>query len=180
MAKQIATLGGGCFWCIEAVYVELEGVASAVSGYAGGHIENPTYKQVCTVDTGHAEVVEITFDDEIISYEDILNVFFTVHDPTTPNRQGNDVGPQYRSVIFYHSAAQKATAEAVMQRFTAQQVWPNPIITELSPAPKFWVAEDYHQDYYKNNPRQGYCQFVIAPKVAKFRKEFVSRLKAQP
>lgn len=178
MATQIATLGGGCFWCLEAVYVELEGVEQVVSGYAGGHLENPTYRQVCTTDTGHAEVVQVTFDDSVISYEDILNVFFTIHDPTTPNRQGNDVGSQYRSVIFYHDTNQKNTAEAVMQRFEAARLWPNPIVTQLEPAPTFWPAEDYHQDYFANNPAQPYCQFIIAPKVSKFRQQFMNRLKA--
>jgi peptide-methionine (S)-S-oxide reductase len=178
MATQLATLGGGCFWCLEAVYVELEGVQEAVSGYAGGHIDNPTYRQVCSIDTGHAEVVQVSFDDSVISYEDILNVFFTIHDPTTLNRQGNDVGPQYRSVIFYHDEQQKATAEAVMQRFTQEGVWEKPIVTQLEPAPKFWIAEDYHQNYFANNPAQPYCQFIIAPKVAKLRQQFMHQLKA--
>ena len=177
MGKEVATLGGGCFWCVEAVFVELVGVEAAVSGYMGGHVANPTYEQVCAKTTGHAEVVNVTFDNEVISYEDILNIFFATHDPTTLNRQGNDVGPQYRSGIWYHSDEQKRSAEATIKRLEAEGLYRNPIVTEVTPASTFWVAEDYHQDYFANNPRQGYCAYVIAPKVAKFRKQYFERLK---
>ncbi|RIK38750.1 MAG: peptide-methionine (S)-S-oxide reductase [Chloroflexi bacterium] len=175
--REVATLGGGCFWCLEAVYDELQGVESVESGYAGGHVVNPTYRQVCTGATGHAEVVQVTFDPQVISYEEILRVFFTIHDPTTLNRQGNDVGPQYRSAIFYHSPEQKATAEKVIQELNQAKLWPNPIVTEVAPFTEFYEAEEYHQEYFANNPYQPYCQVIIAPKVAKFRKEYLSRLK---
>ncbi|MFQ3647808.1 MAG: peptide-methionine (S)-S-oxide reductase MsrA [Anaerolineae bacterium] len=178
MAQEVAILGGGCFWCLEAVYDELRGVLSVESGYMGGHVINPTYKQVCNGDTGHAEVVRVTFDNEVISFRDVLNVFFTIHDPTTLNRQGADVGPQYRSVIFYTSEAQRDTARQVIQELSAQRVWPNPIVTEVTAATTFYMAEDYHQEYFKNNPYAGYCQVVIAPKVAKFRQKFLEQLKA--
>ena len=178
MSREIATLGGGCFWCVEAVYNQLAGVESAISGYMGGHVENPTYEQVCGKTTGHAEVVNVDFDSEIISFQDILDIFFTIHDPTTLNRQGGDRGPQYRSGIWHHSAEQKRIAEETIQRLDRQGIYPNKIVTEVSPASVFWVAEDYHQDYFVNNPRQGYCAFVIAPKVAKFRKQHFERLKA--
>ena len=178
MAKEIATLAGGCFWCIEAVYNDLRGVESALSGYAGGHVDNPTYKAVCAGTTGHAEVVQITYDNEIVSYKDLLNIFFTIHDPTTLNRQGNDVGTQYRSAVYYHNDEQKKIAEETITELSNLAVYDNPIVTEISPLDTFYVAEDYHQDYFKNNPNQGYCAFVVAPKVAKFRKQFYDRLKA--
>jgi peptide-methionine (S)-S-oxide reductase len=177
MATEIATLGGGCFWCLEAVFDELNGVTDVVSGYAGGPRPNPTYKDVCSGTTGHAEVIQVTFDPEVVSFEDILHVFFTIHDPTTLNRQGADVGTQYRSVIFYHSPEQKAAAEKVMKELTAEALWPNPIVTELTAAPTFYEAESYHQSYYASNPNQGYCSIVIAPKVAKFRKLYFEKLK---
>ncbi|GIU81583.1 MAG: peptide-methionine (S)-S-oxide reductase [Acidobacteria bacterium] len=174
---QTATLGGGCFWCIEAVFDELEGVEDVVSGYAGGHKENPTYQEVCTGTTGHAEVVQIKFNPEIISYEDILRVFFSVHDPTTLNRQGNDIGTQYRSVIFYHSEEQKASAEKIINEITEAKIYENPIVTEVTEFKNFYPAEDYHQEYFARNPYQPYCMAVVAPKVAKFRKTFADRLK---
>lgn len=177
MAKEVATLAGGCFWCLEAVYDQLRGVTDVVSGYAGGHVVNPTYRQVCDGTTGHAEVVQVTFDNEVVSFGDLLDVFFTIHDPTTLNRQGADVGTQYRSAIFYHSPEQKAVAEQKIADLTQQQVWPNPLVTEVTAAGPFYPAEDYHQEYFANNPTQGYCQFVVAPKVAKFRKLYVDRLK---
>lgn len=178
MATEIATLGGGCFWCTEAVFDELRGVRDVVSGYAGGDAPNPTYEEVCGGATGHAEVVQVTFDPEEVSFREILEVFFTVHDPTTLNRQGADVGTQYRSVIFHHSPEQKATAEAVIAEVEAEGIWGGaPIVTELSPAPDFFPAEGYHQEYFARNPGQGYCQVVIAPKVAKFRKKYLERLK---
>ena len=177
MSKEIATLGGGCFWCVEAVYNQLVGVEAAVSGYMGGHVDNPSYEQVCTKTTGHAEVVNVTFDNTIISFQDVLNIFFTVHDPTTLNRQGNDVGPQYRSGIWYHSDAQKQIAEDTIKQLDSEGLYPNPIVTEVTAASTFWVAENYHQHYFANNPSQGYCAYVIAPKVAKFRKQHFDRLK---
>ncbi len=173
----LATLGGGCFWCLEAVYQELMGVEKVESGYAGGSVPNPTYRQVCTGTTGHAEVVQITFDPSVISFRELLQVFFTIHDPTTLNRQGADVGPQYRSVIFYHDEEQKRIAQEVMAEIEAAGIWPDPIVTELAPYTAFYRAEEYHQNYFRNNPAQPYCQVVIAPKVAKFRKEFVAKLK---
>jgi peptide-methionine (S)-S-oxide reductase len=175
---QLATLAGGCFWCLEAIYNELNGVQKVVSGYAGGQTENPTYQQVCTGSTGHAEVVQISFDPRIISYRDLLQVFFTIHDPTTLNRQGADVGTQYRSAIFYHNSEQKAVAEQVIAEIEAAKIWEQPIVTQLEPYKTFYPAEAYHQDYFKRNPYQGYCQVVIAPKVAKFRKMYLERLKA--
>ena len=177
MSKEVATLGGGCFWCVEAVFIQLIGVESAISGYMGGHVDNPTYEQVCAKTTGHAEVVNVTFDSEVISFEDVLNIFFATHDPTTLNRQGNDVGPQYRSGIWYHSEEQKRIAEAIIARIEAEGIYRDRIVTEVTPASTFWVAEDYHQDYFVNNPRSGYCAYVIAPKVAKFRKQYFERLK---
>lgn len=174
---ELATLGGGCFWCIEPVFDELEGVEDVVSGYSGGDRRNPTYEQVCSGATGHAEVVQIRFDPARISYRELLQVFFTVHDPTQLNRQGNDVGTQYRSVIFYHSPEQQRTAEAVIEELTAARLWPRPIVTELSPFKAFYPAEDYHQEYFRHNPQQPYCQIVVAPKVAKFRQQFADRLK---
>ncbi|MCB0166289.1 MAG: peptide-methionine (S)-S-oxide reductase MsrA [Anaerolineae bacterium] len=172
-----ATLGGGCFWCTEAVYQDLKGVHKVVSGYAGGRVENPTYHQVCTGRTGHAEVIQITFDPEIISFEDLLYVFWRTHDPTTLNQQGADVGTQYRSVIFYHNEEQKALAEKSKAETDASGLWYNPIVTEISPFTQFYEAEGYHQNYFNQNSNQPYCRVVIDPKVRKFRKEFQTRLK---
>jgi peptide-methionine (S)-S-oxide reductase len=174
---ETATLGGGCFWCLEAVYKDLKGVDRVVSGYAGGQDENPTYEQVCGGRTGHAEVVQITYDPAVVSYRDLLDVFFTIHDPTTPDQQGADIGPQYRSIILYHSPEQKADAERAIAEQGEKGVWEAPVVTEVVPLQKFWPGEDYHQDYFENNPRQRYCQIVIEPKVAKFRKQFLERLK---
>ncbi len=174
---ELATLGGGCFWCLEAVFQQLAGVEKVVSGYAGGEVANPTYAQVCTGTTGHAEVVQLTFDPQIISYRELLEIFFDTHDPTTPNRQGNDVGPQYRSLILTHSPEQEATAAAYIAELTAARRWPNPIVTEVQPLETFYPAEDYHQDYYRQNQRQPYCQFVIAPKVKKVQQHFEAQLK---
>lgn len=174
---ETATLAAGCFWCVEAVFDDLEGVTDVVSGYSGGHKENPTYAEVCTGETGHAEVVQITFDPKIISYDDILRVFFTVHDPTTLNRQGNDVGTQYRSAIFYHNPEQKRTAEEIRDEIAAAGIYDDPIVTEITPFDRFWPAEDYHQEYFANNPNQPYCAAVVAPKVAKFRRKYAARLK---
>ncbi len=174
---EVTTLGGGCFWCLEAVYLELEGVEKVESGYAGGSVPNPTYEQVCTGATGHAEVVQLTFDPDMVSYREILEVFFTIHDPTTLNRQGADVGTQYRSAIFYHSQEQKRIAEEMIRELDAADVWDSPIVTEVTPASEFYVAEDYHQDYYARNSRQPYCQVVISPKLAKFRKTYQAKLK---
>lgn len=173
--KEVATLAGGCFWCLEAVYEELRGVEGVRSGYAGGHVANPTYEQVCRGDTGHAEVVRVTFDPGEVSYRELLEVFFTIHDPTTLNRQGGDVGTQYRSAIFYHSPEQKATAEAVMAE--QQENWDDPIVTELQPIGDFYPAEEYHVDYFRRNPEQAYCRFVIEPKVAKVRTKYLQKLK---
>ncbi|HOA22999.1 MAG: peptide-methionine (S)-S-oxide reductase MsrA [Aggregatilineales bacterium] len=177
MSTETATLGGGCFWCLEAVYDQLRGVQDVVSGYAGGHVENPTYEQVSSGQTGHAEVVQITFDPDVISYGEILDVFFTIHDPTTLNRQGADIGTQYRSVIFYHSEEQRRIAVEKMKAIEDAGIWDDPIVTQLEPFDAFYPAEAYHQEYYARNPNAGYCQFVIKPKVAKFRKEFMNRLK---
>jgi peptide-methionine (S)-S-oxide reductase len=179
MAKeQTAIFGGGCFWCIEAVFQRLTGVAHVESGYIGGHVENPTYKQVCGGDTGHVEVVRVTFDPDVISYRELLDVFFSVHDPTTLNRQGNDVGEQYRSVIFYTDEEQQRIAEDVIAEMTAAGVYPEGIVTAVEPAGKFYVAEGYHQNYYNENSRQPYCMFVISPKLAKLEKKFAEKLKA--
>lgn len=178
MSKEVAILGGGCFWCLEAVYDDLKGVTDVVSGYSGGHDPNPTYKAVCNGTTGHAEVVQVEFDTDVISFRDILNVFFTIHDPTTLNRQGNDVGTQYRSAIYYQDDEQKRIAEETIAEMTKEGIWDNPIVTEVTAFDKFFPAEDYHQEYFKNNPHAGYCQFVVAPKVAKFRKKFYGQLKA--
>ena len=175
--KEQATLAGGCFWCLEAVYEQLTGVEKVVSGYAGGKGNDPTYEEVCGGQTGHAEVVQVTYDPKVIAYKDILDVFFTIHDPTTLDRQGNDVGTQYRSAIFYHDEAQRKGAEAAIADITARKVWDDPIVTSLEPLTKFFPAEDYHQQYYRRNPTQGYCRAVIAPKVAKFRKTWESRLR---
>jgi peptide-methionine (S)-S-oxide reductase len=174
---QVATLGGGCFWCLEAVYRDLQGVDRVVSGYAGGSIRHPTYQQVCTGTTGHAEVVQVTFDPAAISYRELLEVFFTIHDPTTLNRQGDDVGLQYRSVIFYHSPEQRETARQVMEELAAEGVWQEPIVTELVPYDAFYAAEAYHQEYFRRNPDKPYCRIVIAPKVAKARQKFLAKLK---
>ena len=173
-----ATLGGGCFWCLEAVYQELRGVQKVESGYSGGHVPNPTYREVCSETTGHAEVVQVTFDPEVVSYRDILKVYFGIHDPTTLNRQGADVGTQYRSVIFYHDEEQRRVAEEVISELEAEGLWSDPIVTEVAPLDEFYVAEAYHQDYFRNNGFQPYCQVIIAPKVAKFRKEHLEKLKA--
>jgi len=173
-----ATLGGGCFWCVEAVFQDLKGVERVVSGYAGGKIANPTYHQVCTGTTGHAEVIQVTFDPAVISFEDLLYVFWRTHNPTTLNRQGADVGTQYRSVIFYHNPAQQASAEKSRQETEALGVWPLPIVTEIAPLTDFFPAETYHQNYYLANPNQPYCQVVIEPKIGKFRREFQHLLKA--
>ena len=175
--REVATLGGGCFWCLEAVYVELRGVERVVSGYAGGHVRDPSYEAVCNGTTGHAEVVQVTFDPAVISYREILEVFFTIHDPTTPDRQGADVGPQYRSAIFHHSPEQRETAEAVIRELEARRVWDAPIVTEVAPLDVFYPAERYHQEYFARNPWQPYCQVVIVPKVAKLRREFVEKLR---
>lgn len=175
--REVATLGGGCFWCLEAVFDGLAGVESVESGYAGGHLPDPSYEDICGGDTGHAEVVRLTFNPAVISYADILEVFFAIHDPTTLNAQGNDIGTQYRSVIFWHSPAQRAAAEAAIARLAAEGVFGRPIVTELAPAPRFYEAEPYHQEYFERNPRQPYCQYVVSPKVAKFRKQFAARLK---
>lgn len=169
MATEQATLGGGCFWCLDAAFRGLRGVRSVVSGYAGGAVKDPSYRQVCTGATGHAEVVQITFDPDVIPYETLLRVFFTLHDPTTLDRQGADLGTQYRSVIFWHSEAQRATAERLIAKMAAEGLWQDPIVTELAPVPDFYPAEAYHQDYFRQNPNQGYCQVVIAPKLAKLR-----------
>ena len=178
MSSSIATLGGGCFWCLEAVYQQLEGVTQVVSGYAGGHVANPTYEQVCGKKTGHAEVVQVTFDPGVVSYRDILEVFFSIHDPTTANRQGNDVGPQYRSVIFYHDDEQRRTAEEILAELTAEHAFEDPIVTEIKPLDRFYAAEEYHQNYYAQNAAQPYCAYVISPKIAKFRSKFAERLRA--
>ena len=179
MSTQIATLAGGCFWCLEAVFDEVKGVTSVESGYAGGHVENPSYKQVCTGMTGHAEVTRITFDPDIVAYRDLLNVFFGIHDPTTLNRQGADVGTQYRSAIFYHDEEQKKIAEEVIKDLDAQNIWSNPIVTTLEKMDAFYMAEDYHQEYFVNNRFQPYCMAVVAPKVAKFRKHYLDMLKKE-
>ena len=176
-SQAIATLAGGCFWCIEAVFENMRGVSKVESGFAGGVMLNPTYRQVCSGESGHAEVIQVTFDPSIVSYEELLLVFFTVHDPTTRNRQGADVGTQYRSAVFYHDAAQKAVAEQVIARLTAECLWPNPIVTEVAPFDAFYIAEAYHQQYYRKNANQPYCQIVIAPKVTKFRKAYAYLLK---
>jgi peptide-methionine (S)-S-oxide reductase len=176
-AFERATLGGGCFWCLEAVFEQLRGVAQVVSGYAAGQTPDPTYRQVCSGQTGHAEVVQVTFDPAVLSYGDLLDVFFAIHDPTTPNRQGADVGTQYRSVILYHTTDQKRVAEERIAALNRAQLWPKPIVTQLLPYETFFPAEEYHQGYFQQNPGQGYCQAVISPKVAKFRKQFAAKLR---
>jgi peptide-methionine (S)-S-oxide reductase len=175
---EVATLGGGCFWCLEAVFEQLRGVERVESGYAGGSTPNPTYKAVCGGDTGHAEVVQITFDPGVISYRELLEVFFATHDPTTLNRQGHDVGTQYRSVVYYHSPVQQAAARDTIESLTQQKTWPDPIVTEVTPFPGFFKAEDYHQHYFTNNPAQPYCQLVVNTKVAKARRAFAGKLKS--
>ena len=177
---QTATLAGGCFWCLEAVYDEIKGVHSVESGYAGGHTPNPNYREVCGGDTGHAEVVQVHFDPNVVSYRDLLNVFFAIHDPTTLNRQGADVGTQYRSAIFYHDDEQKKIAEELIKDLNAQQIWDKPIVTQVEKLDTFYMAEDYHQEYFARNPYQPYCMAVVAPKVSKFRKHFLELLKKQP
>lgn len=176
--RETATLAAGCFWCVEAVFDDLIGVEDVVSGYSGGHKDNPTYQEVCSETTGHAEVVQIKFDPNVISFKEILQVFFTVHDPTQLNRQGNDVGTSYRSAIFYHTEEQRRVAEEVIAEFTAERLYDNPIVTELAAFERFWPAENYHQEYFANNPNQPYCAAVVAPKVAKFRQKFTSKLKS--
>ena len=175
--KEIATLAGGCFWCLEAVFEELRGVERVESGYSGGHAPDPTYKAVCAGTTGHAEVVQLTFDPRVVSYRELLEVFFTIHDPTTLNRQGADVGTQYRSAIYYHSPEQKKVAEDIIAELNAAQLWDAPIVTEVAPLTAFYPAEEYHREYYRLNPYQPYCRAVIAPKVAKFRKQHLEKLK---
>ena len=173
---ETITLGGGCFWCIEAGFSELQGIQSVVSGYSDGYVENPTYRQVCDGVTGHAEVAQVTYDPAVISTREVLEVFFTLHDPTTLNRQGNDIGTQYRSAIFYHTDAQRDAAEALIAEFEAARVWPDPIVTQVQAFETFYAAEEYHQHYYRDNARQPYCQFVIAPKLTKLRKRYAERL----
>lgn len=177
-AHETATLAGGCFWCLEAVYDQLKGVTSVTSGYAGGTVANPTYEAVCSGRTGHAEAVQIEFDPAVIRYQDLLDIFFTIHDPTTLNRQGNDIGTQYRSAIYTHSPEQQAAAERTIAALNAGKLWPAPIVTEITPLDVFYPAEQYHGDYFARNPNQGYCQVVIAPKVAKFRSHYLDKLKA--
>jgi peptide-methionine (S)-S-oxide reductase len=175
--NEVATLAGGCFWCLEAVFEQMRGVESVVSGYAGGHVANPDYEAVCTGRTGHAEVVQVTFDPSEVSYRDLLEVFFTIHDPTTLNRQGADVGTQYRSAVFTHSPEQEQTAREVIRDLEAEGVWDNPIVTQVQPLDRFYPAEAYHQSYYRRHPDQGYCQVVISPKLAKFRQKYASMLR---
>jgi len=174
--REVATLGGGCFWCLDGIYRQLKGVESVVSGYAGGTKPNPTYREVCGGNTGHAEVVQITYDPSQISYRDLLDVFFTIHDPTTQDRQGGDIGPQYRSIILTHSDAQARIAQQTIADVTADGIWDDPIVTHIEPLTTFYPAETYHQDYFANNPNQPYCQVVIAPKVAKFRRKYLEKL----
>ncbi|QDX80049.1 peptide-methionine (S)-S-oxide reductase [Denitratisoma sp. DHT3] len=174
---QTATLGGGCFWCVEAALKQLDGVVSAVSGYCGGHLDDPDYRTVCAGESGHAEVVRFEFDPARLDYRTLLLAFFAIHDPTTLNRQGHDVGSQYRSAIFTHDEEQARVARDLVAELNREGAWPDPIVTEIRPAPRFWPAEDYHQDYFAHNPQQGYCQAVVAPKVAKLRQRFRDRLK---
>jgi len=177
-SEGLATLAGGCFWCLEAVFEELRGVLRVVSGYAGGDVKDPSYEQVCTGTTGHAEVVQVSFDPSVVSYRELLEVFFTIHDPTTLNRQGPDTGTQYRSAVFTHSREQDADARNVIAELTAKRLWDAPVVTEVRPLTVFYPAEEYHQHYFARNPTQGYCRMVVAPKVAKFRKHFISKLRA--
>lgn len=176
---QVATLGSGCFWCIESAFNSVDGVVKALSGYAGGHAPSPTYETVCSGNTGHVEVVQVTFDADKISYREILEIFFALHDPTQVNRQGNDVGTQYRSAIFYHDDAQKSAAEAIIAEIEKEEIWPNPVVTEVTDLNNYHEAEAYHQDYFKNNPQNQYCSMVVAPKLAKFKKTFASRLRSE-
>lgn len=176
--REVATLAGGCFWCLEPVYDSLRGVESVESGYSGGTVASPSYEQVCTGRTGHAEAVQVTFDPSVISFADLLEVFFAIHDPTTPNRQGADVGTQYRSAIFYHSDDQRRTAEEMIRRLESEGVWPDPIVTEVRPFEAFYPAEEYHQEFFERNPNQPYCRAVVGPKLAKFRKSYTEKLKA--
>ncbi|MFW5973713.1 MAG: peptide-methionine (S)-S-oxide reductase MsrA [Bacteroidota bacterium] len=175
--KDIATLGGGCFWCLEAVFQEVDGVEEIVSGYAGGHVRNPSYREVTSGTTGHAEVVRLTYDRQVISYRDLLEIFFSIHDPTTLNRQGADVGPQYRSIILYHSDEQRRIAGEVIADLQEQEIWDDPIITEVEPASEFYPAEQYHRDYYRRHPDQAYCKIVIDPKMAKFRRQHLDKVR---
>lgn len=175
--KEVATLGGGCFWCLEAVYDEMEGVDSVESGYMGGQSPKPTYEQVCSGKTGHVEVVQVTFDPSVTTYREILDVFFAIHDPTTLNRQGNDAGTQYRSVIYTHSPEQKKTAEDVIAELTGDKVFSGPIVTTVEPVQEFYIAEDYHQEYFRNHPNQSYCSYVVSPKVSKFRTKFAAKVR---
>jgi peptide-methionine (S)-S-oxide reductase len=177
---ELATLGGGCFWCLEAVYVELNGVEKVVSGYAGGEVKNPNYDQVCGGRTGHAEVVEVAFDPDVISFKELLEVFFTIHDPTTLNRQGNDAGTQYRSIILYHDEEQKKAAEQTIAELRAARIWDQRIVTDVVPLAEFYPAENYHQQYFERNPQQPYCQIIVAPKVAKVRQKFMAKLRKTP
>ena len=179
MSEEIATLGGGCFWCLEAVFKELRGVTGVLSGYAGGTVDRPSYRQVCAGTTGHAEVVQVRFDPDQLAYADLLRVFFAMHDPTTRDRQGNDVGTQYRSIILTHSDAQRQAADQVMREIAAAKIWHAPLVTQVVPLQAFYPAESEHHDYFARNPWSGYCQVVVAPKVAKFRKQFLDRLKQQ-
>lgn len=176
--SKLATLGGGCFWCLEPVFMDLKGVEAAVSGYTGGNVPDPDYQIICTGTSGHAEVVQLTFDPEVISFKEILEVFFAIHDPTTLNRQGADAGTQYRSAVFFHSPEQKELAEQVIKDLNSSGIWPDPIVTEVVPLEVFYSAEEYHQNYFERNPEQGYCQAIISPKLAKFRQKFSSRLKS--
>jgi len=177
MTREVATLGGGCFWCTEAIFNELKGVEKVESGYSGGSVEKPSYEDVCTGTTGHAEVIQVTFDPHIISYRDLLQVFFTLHDPTTLNRQGADVGTQYRSAIFYHDEAQRKVAEDVIREVNTSKIWKRPIVTEVAPFKAFYKAEDYHQEYFQKNKNSGYCQVIIAPKIVKLREHYREKLK---
>jgi len=177
MTTEVATLAGGCFWCLEAVFEQLRGVSKVTSGYTGGHVANPTYEAVCTGTTGHAEVTQVTFDPDVVSYRDLLGVFFSLHDPTTVNRQGGDVGTQYRSAIFYHDDEQRRTAEEVIRELEAEHVFDDPIVTTIEPLVAFYPAEEYHREYYRRNPNQPYCRAVIAPKVAKLRTKYLQKLK---
>lgn len=177
MNTEKATLGGGCFWCLEAVFEQMIGVESVVPGYCGGHTDRPSYEAVCTGKTGHAEVIQIAFDTDQCSYRQLLDVFFAIHDPTTRNRQGNDIGTQYRSIIFYHNPGQRQIAASLLEEFEREKTWPSPIVTELLPVPRFFAAEAYHQHYYGKDSEQGYCQLVISPKLAKFRRHFADLLK---
>jgi peptide-methionine (S)-S-oxide reductase len=176
MATEMATLGGGCFWCLEAVYQHLKGIQHVESGYTGGHVPNPNYEIICTGESGHAEVVRLTFDPDVVNYRDILEIFFTIHDPTTLNQQGNDIGTQYRSVIYYHSPDQQTVARQVIAAMA--HVWDAPIVTELGPAGTYYKAEEHHQNYFRQHPYQGYCAYIVAPKVSKFRETFADRIKS--